>query len=44
MDKMDKIIMDNYMDMESKLQQVLQIIHLTLQYVYLVFSVILWRR
>lgn len=41
MDKMDKIIMDNYMDMESKLQQVLQIIHLTLQYVYLVFSVIL---
>lgn len=41
MDKMDKIIMDNYMDMESKLQQVLQIIHLTLQYVYLVFSDIL---
>lgn len=41
MDKIDKIIMDNYMDMESKLQQVLQIIHLTLQYVYLVFSVIL---
>lgn len=41
MDKMDKIIMDNYMDMKSKLQQVLQIIHLTLQYVYLVFSDIL---
>lgn len=41
MDKIDKIIMDNYMDMESKLQQVLQIIHLTLQYVYLVFSDIL---
>lgn len=41
MDKIDKIIMDNYMDMKSKLQQVLQIIHLTLQYVYLVFSVIL---
>lgn len=33
--------MDNYMDMESKLQQVLQIIHLTMQYVYLVFSDIL---
>lgn len=41
MDKIDKIIMDNYMDMKSKLQQVLQIIHLTLQYVYLVFSDIL---
>lgn len=41
MDKMDKIIMDNYMDIESKLQRVLQIIYLTLQYEYLVFSVIL---